>query len=110
MDREIFRFSLIASIDCRLGEHTERQGIVDADNAGPHVAKCVAESMDHNPGKRAPHPPYSPDLGPSDFYLFRDVKHQLPGHEFTEGAELVLAISEILNQIPTDALVNVFDD
>jgi hypothetical protein len=34
----------------------------------------------------------------------------ITGYEFTEGAELVSAISENLNQIPSDTLVNVFDD
>jgi transposase len=57
------------------GSH--RKMIVHADNAGPHAAKCVTEYTDHNSLKRAPHPPYSPDLTPSDFYLFGDVKHQL---------------------------------
>jgi hypothetical protein len=66
--------------------------------------------MAHNSLKRAPHPPYSPDLTPSDFYLFVSVKQQFQGHEFTEGAELVSAISEFLNQIPTDTLVDVFND
>jgi hypothetical protein len=50
--------------------------------------------MNHNSLKRAPHPPYSPDLAPSDFYQFGYVKHQLQGHEFTEGAEIISAISE----------------
>jgi hypothetical protein len=90
------------------GSH--RKMIVHADNAGPHVAKCVTEYMDHNSLKRAPLPPYSPDFAPSDFYRFGYVKHQLQGHEFTEGTELVSAISEILNQIPADTLVDVFDD
>jgi hypothetical protein len=71
--------------------------IVHADNAGPHVAKRVTECMDHSSLKRAPHPLYSPDLAPSDFYLFGYVKHQLQGPEFTEGIELVSAISEILS-------------
>jgi histone-lysine N-methyltransferase SETMAR len=84
--------------------------IVHAENADPHLAKCVTESMDYNELKRVLHPPYSPDLAPSAFYLFGHVKHQLQGHEFTEGAELVSAISEILTQIPTDTLVDVFDD
>jgi hypothetical protein len=69
--------------------------IVYADNGGPHVAKCVTEYMDHNSLKRPPHPPSSPNLAPSGFYLFGYVKHQLQGHEFTEGAELVSAITEI---------------
>jgi hypothetical protein len=60
--------------------------------------------MDHNSLKRAPHPPDSPDPAPSDFSLFGYVKYQLQGHEFTEGAELISAVSEFLNQIPTDTL------
>jgi hypothetical protein len=71
--------------------------IVHADNAGPYVAKCGTEHIDHNSLKRAPHPPYSPDFGPSDFYLFGSVKHQLQKYEFTEAAEFVSAVSEILN-------------
>jgi histone-lysine N-methyltransferase SETMAR len=87
-----------------VGNH--RKKIVLPDNSGPQVAKCVTEFMDHNSIKRAPHSPYSPDLAPSEFYLFVYVKHQLQGHEFTEQAELVSAISEILNQIPIDTLID----
>jgi hypothetical protein len=68
-----------------------RKMIVHADNVGPHVAKCVTEYMDHNSLNRAPHP-YSPDLAPSDSYLFGYVKHQLQGYEFTEAPGLVSAI------------------
>jgi transposase len=50
-----------------VGNH--REMIVYADNSGPHVAKYVTEYMDQNSLKRAPHPPYSLDLAPSDFYL-----------------------------------------
>jgi hypothetical protein len=88
-----------------VGSH--RKIIVHADNAGSHVTKCVTEYMDHNSLKRAPHAPDSTDFAPSDFYLFGSVKHQLQGHEFMEGAELVSAISETLNQIPTDRLADV---
>jgi hypothetical protein len=91
-----------------IGSH--RKTIVYADNTGPHAAKCATEYMDDNSLKRATHPPLSPDLAPSDFCLFEYVKHQLQGHEFTEGAELVSAISELLNQISIDLLVDIFDD
>jgi hypothetical protein len=76
----------------------------------PHVAKCVMEYMDHKSLKKEPHPSDSPDLAPSDLYLFEYVAHQSHRHEFMEGAEFVSAILEILNQIPTNALVDVFDD
>jgi hypothetical protein len=84
--------------------------IVHGDNTGPYVATCATEYMDHNSLKRAPHPPYSLDITPSGFYLFRYLKHHFQGHEFTEGAELVSDTSNILNQMPTDTLLYVFDD
>jgi hypothetical protein len=84
--------------------------MVHTDIAGPHVAKCVTEYRDHNSLKRVPHPPYSLDLVPSDFCLFVYVKRQFQGHEFADGAELISGISEILNQIPADTLVDVFED
>jgi hypothetical protein len=84
--------------------------IVHADNSGSHVAKRVTEYTDHNSLKRAPQPPYSPDLAPSGFCLFGYAKHQLQGREFTEGAELVSTVSENRHQIPTDTLVDALDD
>jgi hypothetical protein len=92
----------------RCGQSSKK--VVHADNVGSHVGTCVTEYMNRNSVKRAPHPPYSPDSPPSDFYLFGSVKYPLQGHEFTEGAELVSAVSEILNQIATDTLADVFDD
>ncbi len=35
-----------------------------------------------------PHPPYSPDLAPSDFYLFRHMKKALRGQHFSDGDSL----------------------
>jgi hypothetical protein len=66
--------------------------------------------MDHNSLKRAIHPPCSPDLTPSDFCLFEYLKNQLHGPEFTERPEFVSTTSEILNQIPTDTLIDGFDN
>jgi transposase len=52
-------FSQIAAVR-DVGSHQKM--IVHADNAGPHVAEYVTEYMDDNLSKRAPRPPYSPDL------------------------------------------------
>jgi transposase len=75
VDRQIlFReyFSEIAALR-DVGSHGRK--IIHADNAGPHVAKCVMEYMDHHSLKRAPRPPDSPDLASTDFDLFGYVKH-----------------------------------
>ena len=37
------------------------------------------------------HPPYSPDLAPSDYYLFRNLKSHLRGTRFQDDDELKAA-------------------
>jgi hypothetical protein len=49
--------------------------------------------------KRAPHPAYSPDLAPSDFYLFGYVRQLLAGEGFPDRKALVGAINAILARI-----------
>ena len=36
-----------------------------------------------------PHPPYSPDLVPSDFFLFADLKRMLAGKKFSTDEEVI---------------------
>jgi hypothetical protein len=48
----------------------ERKLLLHADNARPHTAKLSTQYFNENRMKSEPHPPYSPDLAPSDFYLF----------------------------------------
>ncbi len=40
------------------------------DGAGPHRALIVTQFCKQTNTKLVPHPPYSPDLEPSDFFLF----------------------------------------
>ncbi|EFN83177.1 Histone-lysine N-methyltransferase SETMAR, partial [Harpegnathos saltator] len=35
-----------------------------------------------------PHPPYSPDIAPSDYSLFQRIQHDLAGHRFTSFADI----------------------
>jgi len=38
------------------------------------------------------HPPYSPDLAPSDFYLFPELKLFLAGQRFSSNQEATAAV------------------
>jgi hypothetical protein len=49
--------------------------------------------------KSAPHPPYSPDLALSDFYLFWYVKRCLASFSFEEADQLLAAVKGVLEGI-----------
>ncbi|KAG5305838.1 MOS1T transposase, partial [Pseudoatta argentina] len=52
------------------------------DNARPHVAKPVKTYLETLKWEVVPHPPYSPDIAPSDFHLFRSMAHGLADRRF----------------------------
>jgi hypothetical protein len=45
--------------------------------------------------KSAPHPPCSPDLAPSDFYLFGYVKRCLAGLSFEDVDQILAAVEGV---------------
>jgi hypothetical protein len=50
-------------------------------------------------GKSAPHPPYSPDLMPLDFFLCPRIKGQKKGKRYAEVSEVKKETLEVLNNI-----------
>jgi hypothetical protein len=58
--------------------------------------------------QRARHPAYSPNLAPSGFYLFGDVKQFLSGCQFADQDSLLQAVSNILVGIEKVTLESVF--
>jgi len=73
---------------------------------GGKVTKGVLFLHDNGPGHRAlatqkklaylgfqwlDHPPYSPDLAPSDYHLFPGLKKQLKVRHFSSDAEVIAA-------------------
>jgi histone-lysine N-methyltransferase SETMAR len=58
------------------------------DNARPHTAKKTAEKLKELSFTVLPHPPYSPDLAPSDYYLFSSLKSALRGKKYNNQEEV----------------------
>jgi histone-lysine N-methyltransferase SETMAR len=58
------------------------------DNAKPHVAKVVKQKLEQLCWKSLPHPPYSPDLAPSDYHLFRSLSNDLRDRKFENEDDL----------------------
>ena len=47
------------------------------------IIKCKYQVIFHH-DNATPHPPYSPDFGPSDYYLFRSLQNSSNGKTFND--------------------------
>lgn len=61
--------------------------ILQHDNARPHVAQVVKTYLETLKWEVLPHPPYSPDIAPSDYHLFRSMAHGLADQHFRSFEE-----------------------
>ena len=61
--------------------------IFQHDNARPNVAKVVKETLEALNWDVLPHLPYSPDIAPSDYHLFRTISYGLDKQHFTSYKE-----------------------
>jgi transposase len=90
------------------GDVGRKKMVIQADNARNYTGLRTRAFMAENSMKSAPHPPYSPDLAPSDFYIFAYVKKRLTGQMFQSRNDLFEAIIEIPRSIPMEKLMEVF--
>jgi hypothetical protein len=66
--------------------------LLQQDNARPHTAKKIEEVEGI---EVLPHRDFSPDLEPSDYYLFRSLAQFLRGKKFQSVADVEFAIEEV---------------
>ena len=67
------------------------------DNALTHRALAPQKTLDYLGFEFLDHPPYSPDLAPSDYHLFPGPTKQLEGHHSSSYAELIAAAENWLD-------------
>ena len=77
------------------------------DNARPHVKNIVFDYLREEKIKLMAHPPYSPDLAPSDFWLFGYLKDRLGS--YPDAASLSKAITKELNAVPIEEYRKTFE-
>ena len=63
-------------------EQRHKKVILQHDNARPHVAKPVKTYLETLKREVLPHSLYSPDIAPTDYYLFRSKAHDLVDQQF----------------------------
>ena len=58
------------------------------DNERPHTARTTIDALETMKFEVLSHPPYRPDLAPSDFHFFPNLKRELKGTHFTSDYEV----------------------
>lgn len=66
------------------------------------ILECGLQLLDH--------PPYSPDLAPSDFYLFKHLKKHLRGKSFKDKESLRSSVNDFFSNQPEKFFQNAFDE
>ena len=69
--------------------------LLQQDNAGVHNCKVAMDAVERNGYELIP--VYSPDLAPSDFFLFPNLKKDIRGLHFRSDEEVVTAVEEWVN-------------
>jgi histone-lysine N-methyltransferase SETMAR len=73
------------------------------DNAPSHTSLLVAQYLTKHNVTTIPHPPYSPDLAPCDFFLFPKLKSTMKGRRFQTIDDIQVNTENELKTIPKQA-------
>jgi [histone H3]-lysine36 N-dimethyltransferase SETMAR len=80
------------------------------DNARPHTARITQQKFQQLGWEVLDHPPYSPDLAPSDYRAFLSLQNWMKGKEFATEAELRKSIQDWVDSRPAGFWVMGFTD
>lgn len=90
---------LKAAVEQKRPTLANRKGIVfHHDNARPHVSLQTRQKLLEFGWDVIPHPPYSPDLAPTDFHLFRSLQNSLNGKQYNSLEDCKKHMEEFIAQ------------
>ncbi len=70
------------------------------DNAPAHNATIVVDWLRDNRIETVPHPGYSPDLSPCDFWVFAELKKMVSGNRYHSVQEMMASVDAAIQTIP----------
>lgn len=96
--------ALLDKFDAALKEkrpHLQRKKILfHHDNAPAHSSLLTTEKLIKLRYELLPHPPYSPDLAPCDFFLFPNLKKSMAGKRYRSNEEVIAATEAYFEELP----------
>lgn len=96
--------SLLDQLDQKILEKRpglqKKKVIFHHDNAPPHKSVLTMAKINELHYELLEHPPYSPDLAPSDFHLFPHLKKFMRGQRFSSNEEVIAAVEAYFASLP----------
>jgi histone-lysine N-methyltransferase SETMAR len=86
----------------RVPPHKDVTKVLHYDNARPHTSLLTLEAITELQWTVLPHPPYSPDLAPSNYHLFSPLKDAVRGKKFQGDEEVISEVKRLLRQRPAE--------
>lgn len=83
-----------------------RAPILLQDNARPHTSRTTREKLTQLDIEVLPHPPYSPDLSPSDYHLFQGLDRFLRQKVFTNAEQVENAFRQFIDDCDPEFFYN----
>lgn len=83
---------------------------IHMDNARPHTSKATQKVLNELKFIQLPHPPFSPDISPNDFFLYGMLKKELQGRHHETFDDLIKSVDEILHKISKKTYSAVYED
>lgn len=80
--------------------------IILQDNAPIHLTENIVNIFNKHKFEVLPHAPYSPDVAPSDYHLFKNMKSFLRGQKFITETELTSAVDAYFSSKSADFYKN----
>jgi hypothetical protein len=111
---QFFTETVLPSIEKKLAEYHPKLRTtathLHIDNAKACTSEMSIEKIEGLGFILVPQPPYSPDLTPCDFFLFRYLKEHFEGKHVTREDQVIAAVREVFDKIPLQTFQNVTDD
>ena len=88
--------------DIRPALVNRRRVLLLHDNARPHVARMTLQKLNELSIETLPHPPFSPDLSPTDYHFFKHLGDFLVGKIFKYQQDAESAFEDFVNSRTSD--------
>ena len=88
-----------------------RKGIILLnDNACPQFARITMKKLNRLSIEPLPHPPYSPNISPTDYHMFKHLSHFLKEKTFHNQEDAELAVKDFIYSRSTSFYTDIINN